>query len=84
VTGYQFYYNLYILFTNNSLFTVDGSALLVLASCTTPRPARLIADWIRRLSWWVFSREESLAIVREFYENGLFLAAREQTGTMAP
>ncbi|NTW88106.1 MAG: radical SAM protein, partial [Desulfobulbaceae bacterium] len=77
-------FTLAVLETPEYLFTVDGSALLVLASCTTPRPARLIADWIRRLSWWVFSREESLAIVREFYENGLFLAAREQTGTMAP
>lgn len=70
-------YKIALLEIPEHLFAVDGSALLVLASCTTPLSALSVANWIRRLSSQTFTQNEAMAMVREFYESGLFLAATE-------
>lgn len=67
-------YTIALLEIPEHLFTVDGRALLILASCTTPISALSVANWIRHLSLHSFTQNEAMTIVRDFYENGLFLA----------
>jgi hypothetical protein len=56
------------------LFTINGNALLILAACTAPLTAGALADWICRLSAMAYTRLEAMALVRDFYENGLIQA----------